>query len=302
MNRQKWLQSHGRDLTGTCVAITGATGGLGQELCRVLLRFGASLILLDRNPAKSRRLAQELRRQYPDARLHHIPVDLERLDSVRCACRALQAFPVDVLILNAGAYCIPRHETDAGLDNVFQIDAASPYYLVREMLPALRRRPGARVVAVGSIAHRYSPTDPADKDFSGRPQAGLVYGNAKRRLMFSLYELFRQEPSVTLSVVHPGITFTNITAHYPPVLFALIKHPMKWIFMKPADACLCLLCGVFEPCAYHTWIGPRYLDIWGPPVHRQLHSCSPEESRQIGADADDWYRQVKQEEARRDGE
>ena len=113
------------------------------------------------------------------------------------------------------------------------------------LLPVLRER-GGRVVAVGSIAHNYSETDPADVDFSSRTRASRVYGNAKRYLMFSLYGLFENESNVSLAVCHPGITFTNITAHYPKAVFAIIKNPMKVIFMKPERACLSIVRGVFE--------------------------------------------------------
>ena len=48
-----------------------------------------------------------------------------------------------------------------------------------------------------------------DIDFSTRKQASKVYGNAKRYLMFSLYELFKNEDKASLAVTHPGISFTN---------------------------------------------------------------------------------------------
>ena len=46
--------------------------------------------------------------------------------------------------------------------------------------------------------------------------------------MFSLFAL--DDPHI--AVTHPGITQTNITAHYPKLIFAVIKNPMKLIFMK----------------------------------------------------------------------
>lgn len=158
----------------------------------------------------------------------------------------------------------------------------------------MRSRRG-RVVMVSSIAHNYAKTDPVDPDFATRRPARLVYGNAKRRLMFALQELFRNEQEVSLSVVHPGITFTNITAHYPPWIFAIIKHPMKWIFMRPRAACLSLLCGVFESTPHHTWIGPRLWDIWGLPAHRRLRTCTAEESAAIASQMNTLYKQLKQE-------
>ena len=289
---KRWLAAHTHDLTGVTVAITGPTGGLGTELCRYLAALNASLVLLDRNPVKSAALREALQAQFPRVSLRRIPVDLADMTSVRAACEQLCALPIDILIHNAGAYSIPRLTCDTGLDNVFQINCAAPYYLTRELLPLLRRR-GGRVVMVSSIAHNYSRSDPNDMDFSTRRPARLVYGNAKRHLMCALHELFRDESDATLSVVHPGITFTNITAHYPPLVLALIQHPMKVIFPKPAKAALCLLDGVFQPCAYGTWIGPRLFDVWGLPSQKPLHTCSEAEYRRIAAEAEATYQKLK---------
>ena len=160
--------------------------------------------------------------------------------------------------------------------------------MIRELLPSLKARRG-RVVVVGSIAHNYSKTDPESIDFADRKQASKVYGNAKRYLMFSMYDLFSGETDVSVSVTHPGITFTGITAHYPKLIFALIKHPMKIIFMKPRKACLSILKGVFEPCSECEWIGPRFFGVWGLPAKTRLRTVSPEERRFIGQIAQSIY-------------
>ena len=97
--------------------------------------------------------------------------------------------------------------------------------------------------------------------------------------MLSLYELFKNEKNVGLSVVHPGITFTNITAHYPKVIFAVIKHPMKIIFMKPKKAALCILKGVFDDTPFAEWIGPWLFYVWGLPSKKKIKtfkSCESE--------------------------
>lgn len=292
---KRFLSRHTQSLDGVCVAITGPTGGLGTELCRHLAALGATLVLLDRNAEKSAALQQELTAQFPSVRLRRIPLDLADMASVRAAVRELRTLPVDVLIHNAGAYSIPRRTCDTGLDNVFQINAAAPYYLTRELLPLLRERHG-RVVMVSSIAHDYAVTDPADPDFATRRPARLVYGNAKRRLMFALWDLFRDERDASLAVAHPGITFTNITAHYQKLVFALIKHPMKVIFMKPRTACLGLLLGVFEPTGYREWITPRVFDVWGLPSRRRLRTGSDEEIAAVAAQMDALYRAIQENE------
>lgn len=286
MNTQKWMAEHTESLAGKTVAITGATGGLGTPLCRRLAELGARLILLDRNPEKSAALREKLCGEFPSLEIKTVPVNLEDMDSVRAACARLEAEPLDILIHNAGAYSIPRHKCTSGYDNVFQINFVSPYYMTKRLLPHLRRRPGARVVAVGSIAHNYSVSDPNDIDFTGRSRASKVYGNAKRYLMYALWELFRTEEDVRLSVCHPGVTFTNITAHYPKVIFALIRYPMKVIFPPPRKACLCILQGCFDSCGAREWIGPRWLNVWGSPRKRSVRTATEEEAKEIFARAE----------------
>lgn len=290
MNASTWIKKNTASLTGKTVAISGATGGLGRELCFHLASLGADLILLDRNPSKSKALAEEIGERFPSISISRIRVDMTEMASVKAAAEELLGLFVDVLVLNAGAYSIPRCRCDTGYDNVFQINFIAPYYLARTLLPHLRTR-GGRVIAVGSIAHRYSKSDARDVDFSTRRRAGLVYGNAKRYLMLSLFGLAQGEGEI--GVVHPGITLTNITAHYPKWIFALIKHPMKVLFPSPRRASLCILCGLFEDCGDGEWIGPRFFDVWGSPKKKPLRSYEQEEADRICRVADGIYESIR---------
>ena len=251
MKTSRWIEKNTVPLSGKTVAISGATGGIGRELCRHIAALGASLILLDRNREKSLALTRDLKNSFPALNIKSITLDLEDIERVKAVAEELCTATPDFLILNAGAYHIPRHKCSTGYDNVFQINFVSPYFLARALLPKISEK-GGRIVAVGSIAHNYSVSDPSDIDFSTRQKPSLVYGNAKRYLMFSLFGL--DPESETVSLTHPGITFTNITAHYPKLIFAIIKHPMKVIFMKPRRAALSILRGLFEPTPENEWI------------------------------------------------
>ena len=292
MNIEKWIAANTHSLSGKTVAITGSTGGLGKEICRHLASLGASFILLDRNAERSNAFRGELLSSFSGIDVTCVQCELEDGASVDKACQRVLELGADVLILNAGAYSIPRHVCDNGYDNIFTINFISPYRMVNALLPMLKERSG-RVVAVGSIAHRYSRTDERDVDFSGRARASLAYGNAKRYLMFSMYALFRNQENVTLSVTHPGITFTNITAHYPKVIFAVIKHPMKLIFMKPRKAALPILYGLFADVPSDSWIGPRLFNVWGLPRVKKLRTAGSEEKGQIIKTAENIYEKIK---------
>ncbi|MBQ7343217.1 MAG: SDR family NAD(P)-dependent oxidoreductase [Clostridia bacterium] len=293
MRYDKWLSKNTSSLTGKTVAISGSTGGLGKHICRYLASLGARLILLDRNRERSEANKAALESEFPGVDVSLIRLDLVDINSVAEATERLKDIEPDFLIHNAGAYSIPRCVSNSGYDNVFTINFASPYYMVRELLPTLRKKQG-RVVVVGSIAHNYSKINEADVDFAGVKQASKVYGNAKRYLMFSLYELFENESEATLAVTHPGITFTNITAHYPKIIFAIIKHPMKVIFMKAEKAALSIVKGLFDKTEYHTWYGPRVFDVWGLPSKKKLRTCSVDESLRIANIADKVYLDIKE--------
>lgn len=285
---KSWFDKHTKRLDGKTVAISGSTGGLGIELCDYLASLGAGLVLVDRNRGKSEALAEKLKGKYPSLRVKFVTADMADMASVKAAGEELCSIGIDYLILNAGAYSIPRCITDIGYDNVFTINFISPYYLTRRLLPSVRAR-GGRVVAVGSIAHNYSEIDLSDIDFRRRKKASLVYGNAKRYLTFALQKL----SSGDVIIAHPGISFTGITNHYPPLIFALIKHPMKVIFMKPRRAALSILYGLFADVPSGSWIGPRLFDVWGLPRVKKLCTAGSKEKGNIIKSAEKIYEKIK---------
>jgi len=277
-NLKKKLTDGTYSLEGKTVAINGATGGLGRQLCIKFSQLGASLLLLDRNRKKSEAFISELKTEFPNLVAEHITLDLEDMARVKAVTDELLGREFDYLVLNAGAYSIPRHKCDTGFDNVFQINFLAPYYMARKLAPKLARR-GGRVVAVSSIAHNYSKINENDIDFSNVKAASKVYGNAKRYLTYSLFSMDGYGQSI--AVAHPGIAVTNITAHYPPIIYKVIKYPMKVIFMSPKKACLPILCALFEDLAPSEWLGPRIFNIWGLPRKQKLKTASADERQKI---------------------
>ncbi len=291
MRSDAWIQKNMPSMLGKTVAISGATGGIGQELCRHLAGLGASLLLLDRNSERSNAWIEKLTAEFPALNTRHLRLDLADFDTVRAVTEELLASPPDYLIFNAGAYHVPRYTTNTGHDNVFQINFVAPYYMARTLLPVMQERDG-RIVAVGSIAHNYSHIDLDDIEFLTRPQSSKVYGNAKRFLMFSLFGL--DEGGNTITVAHPGITLTNITAHYPKLIYAIIKHPMKVVFMSPRRASLSILAAMVQDAKKNEWFGPSRFDIWGLPKKKVLRTCSADEAEKICQEAEKIYNQLSQ--------
>lgn len=252
------------------MAISGSTGGIGRQLCLSLSRLGANIICLDRNAEKVKELAREL----TETDVRHILCDLSDMQSVHRAADELEKADVDVLILCAGAYHIPRVTCDSGYDNIFQINFLAPYYLAARMKPHLLKR-GGKVVTVSSLSVALTRFDPEDPE-KATGNAVTAYGNAKRCLLFSLSSLY--DGSDALSLTHPGISPTGITSGYPRLIKAAIKYPMKLVFMSPKKASNCVLRGVFQATERGKWIGPRILGIWGKPKLTEIKSYNDRES------------------------
>lgn len=294
MTIDKWIKLNTHDLSGQTVAITGATGGIGIQVCKILSSLNANLILIDRNEDLDVALKNELLQINPNISVNFVHVDMEDFQSVKECVKQLSNFnKIDVLILNAGAYAIPRKINNIGYDNVFQINFVSPYFLVKSLLPILRKSNNPKVVLTSSIAHNYSKIDKRDIDFRTRTKSNLVYGNSKRFITFSLMELFEQNKDISLSIVHPGITFTKITNHYPKFIYAIIKYPMKMIFISNKKASLNIIKGVFDKTDYMEWIGPSASNIWGYPKKKKLKTCSKEESAKIFETAENIYKNLE---------
>lgn len=294
MTIDKWIKLNTHDLSGQTVAITGATGGIGIQVCKILSSLNANLILIDRNEDLDVALKNELLQINPNISVNFVNVDMEDFQSMQECVKQLSNFnKIDVLILNAGAYAIPRKITNIGYDNVFQINFVSPYFLVKSLLPILRKSNNPKVVLTSSIAHNYSKIDERDIDFRTRKKSNLIYGNSKRFITFSLMELFEQNKDISLSIVHPGITFTKITNHYPKFIYAIIKYPMKMIFISNKKASLNIIKGVFDKTDYMEWIGPSASNIWGYPKKKKLKTCSKEESAKIFETAENIYKNLE---------
>ena len=292
MNVEKWIQNNCTSLKGKLIAITGASGDLGKEVSFVLASLGANLLFINRNKEKSAKLKSDILEKYKNIEIREVILDLENFSNVKENIDKICNYPIDVLILNAGAYKLKRKISDLGFDNVYQINFISQYYIAKKVLETMKDRKQGKIVVVSSIAHNYSKINLSDVDFKNNNKCSKVYGNSKRFLMYSFCELFKNEENIKLSIVHPGISYTNITSHYPKWIFRFIKYPMKVIFNKPKKASLSIVRGIYDDCGYLEWIGPRWFNIWGYPSKKRLKSSNIKERTDIFNIAERIYKQL----------
>lgn len=279
MNIERWIRENTSDLSGKNIVIFGATGGIGQALCTLLPQLGGNLILTGRNPQKCRELTEKILKANPCARVETVLVDLESVQSVKACVAQLRDRTIDVLIHNAGIYHVPLKKTETGFNNVFQVNFISPYYITKKLLPGLLRSPEPRVVVSTSIAHRLSRLEERDPDFSHGKTPMRIYGNSKKYLTYSMKGLLAPQDKIHLALTHPGIADTNMLKGYPPFVTALIRYPVKLLFLAPKKACLSALQGVFDENIDGSGIiGPGVFGIWGYPRRKHLKAREQEET------------------------
>jgi uncharacterized protein len=185
--------------------ITGASGGIGEELARAFAAGGYDLILVARSGGKLEELAGELRTRHGIA-ARVLAKDLARpasLDEIFAELQG-QGLAVDVLVNNAGfATFGPFAETDLAQElEELQLNVVTLTHLTKRFLPGMLARRRGGVLNVASTA-----------GFQPGPLMAVYYATKAYVLSFS--EALAEElrgTGVTVTVLCPGPTRTGFSA------------------------------------------------------------------------------------------
>ena len=193
--------------------ITGATTGIGRETALGLARQGFHLIIVGRDPSRTRDTVEWIKRETANG---HIDLLLADLSSQAAVIRLAQEFRqthtrLDVLITNAGGIFTRRETTVDGLERTWALNHLSYFLLTLELLDLLKASAPARIVNVASAAHTGRTIDfddlQSEKNFSAMP----VYGRSKLANVLFTYALARRlaGTDVTANCLHPGVVATG---------------------------------------------------------------------------------------------
>ena len=179
--------------------VTGASAGLGAEFVRQLAADGFSLVLVARDEARLRALADELAAAR-GTEVEVLAADLlEHDDLERVAARlADDARPVDVLVNNAGfAVAEPFHASAIEDERrMHELLSWVPLRLAHAALPGMRARRRGGILNVASLA--------------GRLPSG-TYSAAKAQLLMlsrALRAQYRRD-GVVVTALLPGFVATE---------------------------------------------------------------------------------------------
>lgn len=187
-----------RDISGTVVAITGASAGIGAASARALAAEGASLVLGARRTERLEDLAAEI-----GEGVAVVDMDVRNPgDSARLVERAYDRFGrLDALVANAGigAYGGIMDLTDDQLAEMMDTNIAGTVWPIRAAVPGFVEAGGGDIVIIASVAGLRGAEDEAVYAATKFAQVGLA-GALDREL---------RGQGIRVSTLSPGGTATE---------------------------------------------------------------------------------------------
>jgi NAD(P)-dependent dehydrogenase (short-subunit alcohol dehydrogenase family) len=227
-------------MKGKTVLFTGASRGMGHLAAIGLARLGAEILIVGHNQARGSAAAEAVRGTGGSAQF--LRADMGDAGQV-CALAAAvlaRSGPVDVLIHSAGGLVPAGARTREGVDRGFAQNFLGAFLLTRLLEERLLASAPARVIAVGSSAHKLvkaadidtlmHPPQPPPR--MGSNQRGRYqmrsYQTAKLAVTTCVYGLARRwaGQGVTVNLLDPGIVKGQMGEQYqgPALMGVLMSH------------------------------------------------------------------------------
>lgn len=188
------------DLTGKTALVTGATGGIGGSIARIVHGQGASVVLSGTRADALQALAGEL-----GPRAHVVPANLSRTEDVEALIPAAEqaAGQIDILVHNAGITKdnLFMRMKDEEWDQVIAVNLTAGFRLARAAVKGMMRRRAGRIIFITSVVGVTG--NPGQGNYAAS-KAGLI-GMAKALAM----EIASR--NVTVNCVAPGFIGTAMT-------------------------------------------------------------------------------------------
>lgn len=180
------------------ILLTGATGGIGKELCDVFANHGYSLILVGRNKEKLEKLKNSLQQHYPVS-VFLILADLSQFTAGYEIYHKLLELnlEVDILCNNAGlgVYGDFLERNIEDVQELLQVNLYALLELCHSIGNRMKERRMGKIINVSSIS-AYFPG----------PYMATYYASKSYILSFSVALAKEVKPyGITVSVVCPGV-------------------------------------------------------------------------------------------------
>jgi len=202
----------------TCV-ITGGNGGIGKATAIELAKNGSKIIILSRSSDKSLNAINEIITKSANEDIHHIPVDLAEVSSIKTACKELKRKcpKIDVLINNAGVIKRKYEQNSKGVEITFAVNYLAPFLINRILQENLKQSIRGRITNVTSALYKKGNLveliPPTNYKFNG----DKAYADSKLMNLIDTMYLSKSlsESNISVNCIHPGVVNTDAFREYP---------------------------------------------------------------------------------------
>lgn len=170
--------------------VTGADGGLGTHVTRALLDSGATVIGVSRNIQQS---------SFEGPSFIALPADLSSAEKAKTLVAGIAARfgRLDILVHLVGGFAGGKtiaETDDATFQRMLDLNLNSAFYVLRAVIPHMRRTGGGRIIATSSRA-------------AENPGPGVGAYSASKAALVSLIQtvaLENKDLAITANVLLPG--------------------------------------------------------------------------------------------------
>ena len=251
---------------GSIAIVTGATGGIGAEVCRGLAHLQFHVVVAARDRTRGAALAASLQSAGGSAEFVELWVD--STESVRAFAAKMRGRPCALLINNAGLMSVAKGD-------IMRTNLIGPSLLTVALLPSLRlyaaaadgtsndnlarassgaagrQLPLPRIVNVASSSHlRAGRVDPSLLENSRRDADLSAYAQSKLGLMQFSTLARASLPWLTIVDAHPGIVWTPmLQRHWGAKVAPLLERSRisRVLFKTPSSGANTILTAALSP-------------------------------------------------------
>ncbi|KAL2516749.1 NAD(P)-binding Rossmann-fold superfamily protein [Abeliophyllum distichum] len=211
---------------------------LEQRRPWVLALRGIHVIMAVRNMDSGRKVKEAIIKEFPDAKIDVMELDLSSMSSVRKFASEYNssALPLNILINNAGVMAPPFMESEDKIELQFATNHLGHFLLTNLLLDNMKKtaresQKEGRIVIVASEGHRvvygegirFTKINDRSSYYSV-----LAYGQSKLANILHAKELARrlkeEGVDITANSLHPGAIATNLLRHH-----SFIEGVASWI-------------------------------------------------------------------------
>ena len=280
-----WINKLNISLNGKTVLVTGSNSGVGYKTVESALYLGADVIMACRNMEKAEAAREELIKDYKNASVRILKLDLSDLSSIESFVQNIidHKIDIDIFVNNAGTFH-KSGKTKDGFENVLGTNYFAVYYLSEKLLPYFETL-SHKVIYCNtiSVVHKMAKIDYEDFYFARKYKHFAVYARSKLCLAKYTYYLSEKykNSNIDIFMIHPGISVTPLGANAFGENVKKLARVMKGVFNSPEKSSLSLFYIVSKDLPAGSIVGPHILEAWGYPKENRVRKCVKEGAEEL---------------------